>query len=82
MDREEILKRVIDVTAKVLRLDSQQVKPTSNFVFDLGAESVQSIELVAAFEEEFKIEMDGEAALEVQTVDTAVSFIVEYLEKK
>jgi len=82
MTRDEILKGVVEVTARVLKIDPEQVKPESNFVFDLGAESVQSIELVSAFEEHFGIEMDAEAALEVQTVDKAVDFIAECLDKK
>ena len=51
------------------------VEPESHFVFDLGAESTQSIELVAAFEAEFGIEMDEDAALEVQTVGGGGRFI-------
>ena len=46
---------------------------------DLGAESIQSIELVAAFEEEFDIEMDEDAALAVKNVSDAVRFINEVL---
>ena len=48
-------------------------------IFDLGADSMQSLELVAAFEEEFDIEMDEDKALEVQTVGNAADFIAEYL---
>lgn len=81
MIRDDILKKVTDVTASVLKIDPEQVKPDSNFVFDLGAESVQSIELVSAFEHTFDIDMDADAALEVQTVDSAVDFIAEYLDK-
>jgi len=67
--------RVKMVTAKVLRLDEKDIKPENNFTEDLGAESVQSIELVAMFEEEFGIEMDEDAALSVTTVGSAVEFI-------
>jgi len=52
--------RVKAVTAQVLKIDSDQIKSEDNFTADLGAESVQSIELVAMFEEEFGIEMDEE----------------------
>ena len=55
--------RVIAVTARVLRLDPSDVKPEHHFARDLGAESIQSVELVANFEEEFGIEMDEDAAL-------------------
>ena len=67
--------RVIEVTARVLQLDSAGIKPEDNFTSDLGAESVQSIELVAMFEEEFGIEMDEDAAMSVQSVGTAAEFI-------
>jgi acyl carrier protein len=67
--------RVIAVTARVLQVDAGEIKPEHRFTVDLGAESVQSIELVAMFEEEFEIEMDEDAALAVQTVRDAAEFI-------
>ena len=69
--------RVIAVTARVLQLDPSEIKTEQAFTADLGAESVQSIELVAMFEEEFGIEMDEDAALSVQTVGDAVTFITQ-----
>jgi acyl carrier protein len=69
--------RVRAVTARVLRVDSAHLRPEHRFTTDLGAESIQSVELVAAFEEEFGIEMDEDAALSVQTVGDAVTFITE-----
>ncbi len=77
MNRSEVEQRVINVTCRVLGVDPEMVEPTSHFVFDLGAESTQSIELVAAFEEEFGVEMDEDAALAVDTVGGAVDFIAE-----
>ena len=70
-----VLERVIRVTATVLRLDPSQIKPEHRFAADLGAESVQSIELVAMFEEEFGIEMDEDEALAVETVSGAAEYI-------
>lgn len=67
--------RVKEVAARVLKLDPAQIKREDSFAVDLGAESVQSIELVAMFEEEFGIEMDEDAALSVDTVGGAVDFI-------
>ncbi len=80
MERKEIEERVKKVVAKVLGIDEDKIKPESRFVEDLGAESVQSLELVASFEEEFDIEMEEEAALEVKTVEKAVDFIKKILE--
>jgi len=71
----DTLERVKRVTAEVLKIDVSEVKDDSHFVNDLGAESVQSIELVAAFEEEFDIEMDEDAALAVSNVGDAATFI-------
>ena len=79
MDKNEVRQRVIKVVCDVLSVDADMVEDESNFVFDLGAESTQSVQLVAAFEEEFGIEMDNEKALAVQTVGDAVGFIVAYL---
>jgi len=81
MDRDEILRRVIEVTADVLGVDEAEIKEDSGFISDLGAESIQSLELVAAFEVEFDIEMDEETALQVQNVGDAVDFISRYLEQ-
>jgi acyl carrier protein len=67
--------RVIAVTARVLNISPGEIKPEDAFTTDLGAESVQSVELVANFEEEFGIEMEEDAALAVQTVGEAVEFI-------
>lgn len=67
--------RVKQVTSRMLKVDVNDVKKDSNFVADLGAESIQSIELVAAFEEEFDIDMDQDEALGVMTVGDAVSYI-------
>ncbi len=80
MQRDEIRRRVTKVVCQVLDVDESMVEPNSHFVFDLGAESTQSVELVAGFESEFDIEMDEEEALSVQTVGGAVDYISKYVE--
>ena len=72
---EDIAARVKRVTASMLKVDEAQVGDASRFVEDLGAASIQSIELAAAFEEEFDIDMDQDEALSVQTVGDAVKYI-------
>lgn len=72
---DDVIARVKDVTARMLKVDPASVTDDSHFVRDLGAESIQSIELVAAFEEEFDIEMDQDEALSVSTVGDAVAYI-------
>ncbi len=81
MADQDVLNRVIKTTARVLNLDPSEIQPNANFIFDLGAESVQSVELVAAFEEEFGVDMDEDAALAVDTVQGAADFIAGYLNK-
>jgi len=73
----EVAERVKRVVAETLEIDESQIGDTARFVEDLGAESIQSVELVAAFEEEFDIDMDDEGALAVKTVDGAVEFITQ-----
>ena len=79
MEKNEILTRVKDVVSNVLKSDPSEITDDANFIFDLGADSMQSVELVAGFEEEFDIEMDQDRALEIQTIDDAANFIAEYL---
>jgi acyl carrier protein len=79
MDIEEVKTRVKKVIAEVLEMDLSEIEDNANFVNDLGASSLQSIRLIAGFEEEFNIEMDEDKSLQVQTVSEAVSFINTYL---
>lgn len=80
METNEVRNRVKDSIAKVLKMDQESISDDANFIFDLGADSLQSVLLVAAFEEEFDIEMDENKALNIQTVSDAVVFIQEYLD--
>ena len=75
----DVEQRVKEVTARTLKVDAGRIANDARFVEDRGAESIQSVELVAAFEEEFDIEMDEEEALEVKTVAKAIEFIEKML---
>ncbi len=79
MEKSEILTRVKDVVSNVLKVESSEITDDANFIFDLGADSMQSVELVAGFEEEFDIELDQDGALEIQTIGDAVKFIADYV---
>ena len=79
MEKSEILTHVKDVVSNVLKVESSEITDDANFIFDLGADSMQSVELVAGFEEAFDIEMDQDGALEIQTIGDAVNFIGEYV---
>ena len=75
MDKAELISRVKKVIAQVLELSESDIADDAKFIFDLGADSMQSLQLVAAFEEEFEIEMEEDEALGVQSVSGAVEYI-------
>lgn len=75
----DVEKRVKEVVARTLKVDPARITDDARFIEDLGAESIQSVELIAAFEEEFDIEMDEEAALAVKTVGKTIEFIEKML---
>ena len=77
----DTIERIKKVTAEVLKVDPNTIANDARFVEDLGAESVQSIEMVAAFEEEFEIELDEEDALKIKDVKNAAEFIEKALEE-
>jgi acyl carrier protein len=79
MDREKIMAKVKKVTSQVLEKDESEIGDNTYFAAELGASSLQSIRLVAGFEEEFDIEMDEDKALQISTVTDAVTFIGSYL---
>ena len=72
---DSVASRVKKVVSQQLKVTESQITDNSDFVKDLGADSLKSVELVAAFEEEFDIEMDEEAALNVRTVESAIEYI-------
>ena len=79
MDTQEIETMVKKSISQILGVDESTITTESRFVEDLGAESIQSLELIAAFEDEFDIEMEEDAALQVKTVGNAVEFIQKHL---
>ncbi len=78
-----IEERVKAVTSRVLKIDDlANIKHDDNFGADLGAESIQSVELVAMFEEEFGIDMDEDEALSVTTVGGAIDYITKVCQEQ
>jgi acyl carrier protein len=70
-----IFDRVKKVVVDQLSVDEAQVTPTASFTQDLGADSLDTVELVMAFEDEFGTEIPDEEAEKIQTVQDAVSYI-------
>ena len=67
--------RVKEIIVQQLGVDANEVTETASFIDDLGADSLDTVELVMAFEEEFNVEIPDDAAEKIQTVGDAVSFI-------
>ncbi len=71
----EIAERVKKISVEHLDVDAAKVEPKASFIDDLGADSLDIVELVMAFEEEFDIEIPDDAAETIQTVGDAISYI-------
>jgi acyl carrier protein len=72
MNIEEKVKKIV---ADQLSVDEAQVKPEASFINDLGADSLDTVELIMALEEEFGIEISDEEAEKIQTVQAAIDYI-------
>lgn len=73
-----IEKRIKEIVAEQLGVDEAQVTNESSFMDDLGADSLDTVELVMALEEEFDIEISDENAEKIQTVQDAIDYITEH----
>ncbi len=80
-DEKSIEQRVSEIIVNQLNVNEEQITPEASFLDDLGADSLDTVELIMAFEEEFKDEINGEIpesdAEKLQTVGDTVSYIKE-----
>jgi acyl carrier protein len=74
----DIAKRVKEIVAEQLGVEEALVLPESSFMDDLGADSLDTVELVMALEEEFDLEIPDEDAEKIQSVNDAIEYITEH----
>jgi len=77
---ESIADRVKEIIVNELGVEAEKVTPQASFVEDLGADSLDTVELVMAFEEEFGIDIPDEDAEQMQTVGQAIDYLKKHSE--
>lgn len=82
MDREKIKERVIQIVCDNLGVSKEQVTESTSFTEDVGADSLDIVELVMELEEEFEITIPDEEAEKIKTVGEAIDYIVKEQGKK
>ena len=70
-----MLDKVREIIVEQLGVEPDQVKPDSNFVDDLGADSLDTVELIMSFEEEFGVEIPDTEAEKIKTVQDVINYI-------
>ena len=81
MAEKSVQDRVKEIIVEQLGVNQEQVKPEAKFIEDLGADSLDTVELVMAFEEEFGAEIPDEDAEKLQSVGDVIKYIEERGEK-
>ena len=71
----EVLDKVVEIVCNQLSVNKEDVTPDASFVEDLGADSLDTVELVMAFEEEFGLEIPDDEAENITTIKSAVDWI-------
>jgi acyl carrier protein len=81
MNDKEIEEKVISIVAEQMGVDKGEINRDTNFVNDLNADSLDTVELVMEFEDEFETSIPDEQAEKIQTVGQAIDFIKEHMQK-
>lgn len=81
-DDKQIAEKVKQIIVEQLGVDEGEVTPSGSFVDDLGADSLDTVELVMAFEEAFDIEIPDEDAEKIRTVQDAIDYITKHSKGK
>ena len=76
-DKAVIFEQLQEIIGNQLGMETEKIKTTSDFTKELGADSLDVVELVMAFEEKFEVEIEDEVAGEMATVQDAIDYIAE-----
>lgn len=82
MERDELLKKIKAIVADKLSIGEDQVTEEASFIDDLGADSLDTVELVMALEDEFDLDIPDEDAEKMTTVGKAIDYVLDVLQKK
>ena len=75
MEKNAIEEKVIDIISNKLGLPKEEVTPAASFTMDLGADSLDTVELIMDFEKEFSLKISDEDAMNIKTVGDAIEYI-------
>eukprot|EP00754_Rhynchopus_humris_P040381 Rhum_TRINITY_DN23424_c0_g1::Rhum_TRINITY_DN23424_c0_g1_i1::g.177996::m.177996/K03955/NDUFAB1; NADH dehydrogenase (ubiquinone) 1 alpha/beta subcomplex 1 len=78
LDRDDTEKRVIDCVKNFEKVPAEKVAPTAHFINDLGLDSLDQVEVVMAFEQEFLLDIPDAEAEKILTVENAVEYIANH----
>lgn len=82
VDVQEIKKKVIDIISEQMGVDKSEITRETSFINDLNADSLDTVELVMEFEDEFDMSIPDEEAEKIQTVGAAVDYIVNIVQSQ
>ena len=78
----DVSEKVIQIVSEQMNVDKSQVTPETTFINDLGADSLDTVELVMQFEDEFNLSIPDEDAEKIVSVGDAINYITEHADNK
>ncbi len=81
MDEKDIEQKVVDIVAEQMGVDKGEINRETHFINDLNADSLDTVELVMEFEDEFETSIPDEEAEKIQTVGQAIDYIMDQIKK-
>jgi len=82
MDVKAVEAKVIEIVSEQMGVDKSEISRETSFINDLNADSLDTVELVMEFEDEFDMSIPDEEAEKIQTVGAAIDYIVDMIKKK